>query len=56
MARENLMAHENIRKLLRLNPGTAQHANIRREWIAHSIAEDNRDIPGLMATLTDDCV
>ncbi len=50
------MAHVNVRKLLRLNPGAAQHANIRREWIAHSIAEDNRDIPGLMATLTDDCV
>ena len=29
---------------------------IRREWIAHSIAEDKRDIPGLMATLTPDCV
>ena len=50
------MAHENIRKLLRLNPTTAQHANIRREWIAHSVAEDSRDIPGLMSTLTDDCV
>ena len=50
------MAHENIRTLLRLNPTTAQHASIRREWIAHSVAEDNRDIPGLMSTLTDDCV
>jgi len=25
-------------------------------WIAHSIAEDTRDIPGLMATLTEDCI
>lgn len=29
---------------------------IRKLWIAHSIAEDQRDIPGLMATLTEDCV
>ncbi|MCB0078884.1 MAG: ester cyclase [Anaerolineales bacterium] len=29
---------------------------IRREWIAHSIAEDARDIPGLMATLSEDCL
>lgn len=29
---------------------------IRRLWIAHSIAEDAHDIPGLMATLTEDCV
>ena len=25
-------------------------------WKAHSIAEDRRDIPGLIATLTDDCI
>ena len=25
-------------------------------WKQHSIAEDNRDIGGLLATLTDDCV
>jgi predicted ester cyclase len=29
---------------------------IRELWKAHSIAEDRRDIAGLMATLTDDCV
>lgn len=29
---------------------------IRRLWIKHSIAEDQRDLDGLMATLTDDCV
>lgn len=32
------------------------YAKIRREWKTHSIAEDQRDIPGLMSTLTDDCV
>ncbi len=29
---------------------------IRQEWIIHSKAEDARDIPGLMSTLTEDCV
>ncbi len=29
---------------------------IRDLWQQHSVAEDGRDIPGLLATLTDDCV
>ena len=29
---------------------------IKRLWVRHSIAEDARDIDGLVATLTDDCV
>src|SRR5690242_13159824 len=29
---------------------------IRDLWQQHSVAEDARDIPGLLATLTDDCV
>ena len=29
---------------------------IKRLWVRHSIAEDARDIDGLMATLTDDAV
>ena len=29
---------------------------IRRLWINHSKAEDQRDLPGLIATLTEDCV
>lgn len=32
------------------------YQQIRRLWIDHSIAEDRRDIPGLLATLTPDCV
>ena len=28
---------------------------IRQEYKNHSIAEENRDIPGLLSTLTDDC-
>ncbi len=34
----------------------AGYRKIRALWKAHSIAEDERDIPGLLATLTDDCV
>jgi predicted ester cyclase len=33
-----------------------EYRAIRSLWIAHSIAEDGHDIPGLMATLTEDCV
>lgn len=32
------------------------HEKIRRLWIRHSIAEDRRDLDGLLATLTSDCV
>lgn len=33
-----------------------EYRAIRTLWIAHSAAEDAHDIPGLMATLTEDCV
>ena len=32
------------------------YEKVRRLWIAHSVAEDARDLPGLIATLTPDCV
>ncbi len=32
------------------------HETIRRLWIKHSIAEDKRDLQGLIDTLTEDCV
>jgi predicted ester cyclase len=38
----------------RLDP--SEYREIRRLWIAHSMAEEAHDIPGLMATLTEDCV
>jgi predicted ester cyclase len=34
----------------------ATHRTIRRLWQRHSIAEDRRDIDGLIATLAPDCV
>ena len=43
-------------ELFRRPIDVAEYHEIRELWKAHSIAEDNRDIPGLMATLTDDCV
>jgi steroid delta-isomerase-like uncharacterized protein len=33
-----------------------QHEQIRRLWIKHSKAEDGRDLPGLIDTLTEDCL
>ena len=45
-----------IVKQLRRNVDTEEHRVIRQLWIDHSVAEDSRNIPGLMATLTEDCV
>ncbi len=43
-------------RLVRRNIDLDEYDAIRKLWIAHSLAEDQRDIPGLMATLTEDCV
>ena len=43
-------------KSIRRRVDPEEYRAIRRLWIAHSIAEDSHDIPGLMATLTEDCV
>ena len=50
------MAHENIMEMYRRRITPELYKKIRQEWKTHSIAEDNRDIAGLMSTLTDDCV
>ena len=42
--------------LLRRKITPEEYDDIRKLWIAHSLAEDRRDIPGLMDTLTEDCV
>src|SRR5215471_1210134 len=47
---------DNIMKQIRRRMDAKEHRAIRQLWIAHSVAEDSRDIPGLMATLTEDCV
>ena len=45
-----------VRELLRLDVDPAEVDEIRELWKRHSIAEESRDIAGLLATLTDDCV
>jgi len=48
--------HVEVVDLLRRKIDPDEYKAIRRLWIAHSVAEDRRDIPSLMATLTEDCV
>jgi len=45
-----------IRDLIRRETSTTEHEAIRELWKRHSIAEDDRDLPGLLSTLTGDCV
>ena len=45
-----------IRARLGWPPDPATHRAIRRLWVRHSIAEDRRDIDGLIATLAPECV
>jgi predicted ester cyclase len=45
-----------VRELMKLEVDPAEVDAIYQLWKQHSIAEDNRDIGGLLATLTDDCV
>ena len=45
-----------VRELIRREVSADEHARIRELWKKHSIAEDARDLPGLIATLTQDCV
>jgi predicted ester cyclase len=45
-----------VTKSIRRRVDPDEYRAIRRLWIAHSLAEDAHDIPGLMATLTEDCV
>lgn len=50
------MAHEAILELLRRPHSEEAYQAVREEWKAHSMAEDRRDIAGLMSTLTPDCL
>jgi predicted ester cyclase len=45
-----------VHELLRRRADAHEYAEIRELWKRHSIAEENRDVAGLLATLTDDCV
>jgi hypothetical protein len=50
------VASEQILELLRRPVDVEEYDEIRELWKTHSIAEDNRDLPGLISTLTEDCV
>ena len=43
-------------ELVRREADTAEREAIRELWKHHSIAEENRDLAGLLSTLTEDCV
>ncbi len=45
-----------VRELLQRPIDSGEYDEIRELWKRHSIAEEKRDLPGLIATLTDDCV
>jgi hypothetical protein len=50
------VASDQVRELLRREPDHEEYGAIRDLWRRHSIAEEKRDLPGLLSTLTDDCV
>ena len=50
------MAEEAILELYRRELDADEYTAIRELWKKHSIAEDERDLPGLISTLTEDCV
>ena len=45
-----------VRERLDWRPDRETFERIRRLWVRHSIAEDRRDLDGLIATLAPDCV
>ena len=52
----DLAPEGSIRSRLARQFDPAELRDIKRLWIRHSIAEDARDIDGLIATLSPDCV
>jgi predicted ester cyclase len=45
-----------VRELLGRRVDSSEYDAIRELWKRHSKAEDARDLPGLISTLTEDCV
>ncbi len=48
--------HDAVVELIRREAVPEEYDEIRELWKRHSVAEDNRDLPGLISTLTEDCV
>ena len=51
-----MIAKDAVVELMRRDLDVSEYEAIRELWKRHSIAEDGRDLPGLISTLTDDCV
>jgi predicted ester cyclase len=47
---------DDVLEQIRRDPDAAEHDAIRELWKRHSKAEVKRDLPGLISTLTEDCV
>ena len=47
--------HAAAKEMLNRDLDPEEYNEIKELWKAHSVAEDKRDIDGLMATLTEDC-
>ena len=47
---------DEVIELIRRDASPEEYDAIRELWKKHSIAEDQRDLPGLISTLTDDCI
>ncbi|MGH7589050.1 MAG: ester cyclase [Gemmatimonadota bacterium] len=50
------MSHERVVSLLRRPCDPEEYTEIRELWKRHSLAEDGRDVDGLISTLTPDCI
>ena len=48
--------HDAVVELMRRELTPQLYEEIRELWKTHSVAEDQRDLPGLLSTLTEDCV
>jgi predicted ester cyclase len=48
--------HDVVVELLRRDLDPDEYDEIRELWKTHSMAEDARDLPALLSTLTEDCV
>ena len=50
------LEHDAVVELIRRDLQPGEYDEIRELWKRHSLAEDARDLPGLISTLTEDCV
>jgi predicted ester cyclase len=50
------MGSDRVLELLRREPTADEYEEIRELWKRHSLAEERRDVTGLLSTLTADCV